>query len=179
MESMRSPDQAAGASGLKPVARIPWLVALVVLLFPACQLTDYSERQGDAPNPSDIRVPASGYDAVDPKDMPAITFDSTAYAMGLIPQGTVVEKTFRFTNTGGSDLLITDVRGSCGCTVGKEWPKKPLKPGEEGRITVTFNSEGRSGKQEKTVSVVANTTPPTSILTLTGEVVAPPIPIAN
>jgi len=152
---------------------------MVALMLTGCQLTDYSERQSDAPNPSDIRVPASGYDAVDPEDMPAITFDSTAYAMGLIPQGTVVEKTFRFTNTGGSDLLITDVRGSCGCTVGKEWPKKPLKPGEVGEILVTFNSEGRNGKQEKTVSVVANTAPPTSILTLTGEVLAPPTPIAN
>ncbi len=154
-------------------------VLMVALMLTGCQLTDYSERQSDAPNPSDIRVPASGYDAVDPEDMPAITFDSTAYAMGLIPQGTVVEKTFRFTNTGGSDLLITDVRGSCGCTVGKEWPKKPLKPGEVGEILVTFNSEGRNGKQEKTVSVVANTAPPTSILTLTGEVLAPPTPIAN
>jgi len=152
---------------------------MVALMLTGCQLTDYSERQGDAPNPGDIRVPASGYDAVDPEDMPAITFDSTAYAMGLIPQGTVVEKTFHFTNTGGSDLLITDVRGSCGCTVGKTWPKKPLKPGEAGEITVSFNSEGRSGKQEKTVSVVANTSPPTSILTLTGEVLAPPTPISN
>jgi hypothetical protein len=179
MEGMRSPDQSAGARVLKPVARSPWLVAMVVLLFPACQLTDYSERQGDAPNPGDIRVPASGYAELDPEDMPAITFDSTTHNMGLIPQGTMVEKTFRFTNTGGSDLLITDVRGTCGCTVGKEWPRKPLKPGEAGEILVTFNSEGRSGKQEKTVSVVANTTPPTSILTLTGEVVAPPTPIAN
>jgi hypothetical protein len=145
----------------------------------ACQLTDYSERPGDAPTPNDIRVPASGYDAIDPDDLPAMTFDSTALSMGLIPQGTVVERRFRFTNTGGSDLLITDVRGSCGCTVGKDWPKKPLRPGEGGEITVSFNSEGRSGLQEKTVSVVANTSPATTVLTLTGEVVAPPVPIQN
>lgn len=152
---------------------------LTAALMAACQLTDYSERPGDAPTPEDIRVPGSGYDAIDPEDLPAITFDSTARSMGLIPQGTVVERTFHFTNTGGSDLLITDVRGSCGCTVGKDWPKKPLRPGEGGDITVSFNSEGRSGLQEKTVSVVANTMPATTVLTLTGEVVAPPAPIKN
>lgn len=152
---------------------------LTTTMLAACQLTDYSERPGDAPTPNDIRVPASGYDAINPDDLPAMTFDSTALSMGLIPQGTVVERRFRFTNTGGSDLLITDVRGSCGCTVGKDWPKKPLRPGEGGEITVSFNSEGRSGLQEKTVSVVANTSPATTVLTLTGEVVAPPVPIQN
>jgi hypothetical protein len=143
-------------------------------MLPACQLTDYSEREGDGPNAGDIRVPASGYDAMDPEDLPVMTFDSTALSMGLIPPGTQVEKTYRFTNTGGSDLLITDVRGTCGCTVGKNWPKQPLSPGASGEIVVTFNSEGRTGKQEKTVSVVANTAPATTILTLTGEVVNPP-----
>jgi len=155
------------------------LLPLILCLFAACQLTDYSERQGDAPTANDIKVPGSGFDEVDPEDMPIITFDSTGYRMGMIPQGTTVEKKFRFTNTGGSDLLITDVRGSCGCTVGKDWPKKPLRPGEAGEITVTFNSEGRSGKQEKTVSVVANTAPATTVLALTGEVVAPPTTIPN
>ncbi len=155
------------------------LLMVPIALLGACQLTDYSEREGDAPTANDIKVPGSGYEAVDPEDLPAMTFDSAAYSMGLIAQGAVVEKKFRFTNTGGSDLLITDVRGSCGCTVGKDWPKKPLKPGETGEITVTFNSEGRSGRQEKTVSVIANTVPATTVLALTGEVVAPPVPIAD
>ena len=159
--------------------RSSWLVAVLVLLLGGCQLTDYTEREGEAPNAGDIRVSGSGYEEVDPEDMPIITFDSMAYNMGQIPQGTMVEKTFRFTNTGGSDLLISDVRGSCGCTVGRSWPKKPLRPGGSGEVTVTFNSEGRSGKQEKTVSVIANTAPPTTMLALIGEVVAPPMPIQN
>lgn len=156
------------------VGRELWLGLVLLLGLSACQLTDYSERQGDAPNASDIRVPGSGFDELDPEDLPILTFDSTALSMGLIPPGTTVEKTYRFTNTGGSDLLITDVRGSCGCTVGKNWPKQPLRPGATGEIVVSFNSEGRSGRQEKTVSVVANTAPATTILTLTGEVVTPP-----
>ncbi len=155
------------------------LMLVLVMLLGGCQLTDYTEREGDAPNTGDIRVPGSGFEEIDPEDMPIISFDSMAYNMGMIPQGTLVEKKFRFTNTGGGDLLISDVRGSCGCTVGKDWPKKPLKPGESGEVTVTFNSEGRNGKQEKTVSVIANTAPPTTVLALTGEVVAPPTPIQN
>jgi hypothetical protein len=94
--------------------------------------------------------------------------------MGRIAEGVQVEKTYGFVNTGKSDLVITDVRGSCGCTVGKDWPKTPVHPGQHGAITVSFDSEGRPGVQHKTITVVANTQPPTSVLTLTGEVVAPP-----
>ena len=70
--------------------------------------------------------------------------------------------------------MITDVRGSCGCTVAKNWPRMPVGPGERNAITVNFNSEGRPGVQHKTITVVANTDPPTSVLTLSGEVIAPP-----
>jgi Protein of unknown function (DUF1573) len=65
------------------------------------------------------------------------------------------------------------VRGTCGCTVGKDWPKTPIAPGKGGAITVSFDSEGREGKQHKTVTVLANSVPPSTVLTLTGEVVGP------
>jgi len=69
--------------------------------------------------------------------------------------------------------VISNVHSTCGCTVGKDWPKRPIPPGESGSIDVVFDSEGRNGRQEKTVTVVANTTPPSTVLTLTGEVVGP------
>jgi hypothetical protein len=88
-------------------------------------------------------------------------------------QGTKVTRQFTFKNTGGSPLVLSDVRGSCGCTVGKEWPKHPIAPGQKGTLDVVFDSEGRSGRQDKTVTVVANTSPPTTLLTITGEVIGP------
>lgn len=142
----------------------------LLVLSSACRLTDHSEREVST---ADLDFPVSGYEDVDPKDLPQITFDSVAVSMGRILQGQRVERIFAFNNTGGAPLVISDVRGTCGCTVGKDWPKDPVPPGKGGTITVTFDSEGRSGAQHKTVTVLANSSPPSTTLTLTGEVVAP------
>lgn len=140
-----------------------------------CRITDHSERDGII-GTDDIHFPVTGEGTVDPDKMPAITFAETHFDMGRIVQGTKVDHQFTFTNTGGSALVITDVRGSCGCTVSKEWPREPVPPGSTARISVTFDSEGRSGRQDKTVTIVANTNPPSHVLTLSGEVVAPEQP---
>ena len=144
-----------------------------ILVLPACRITDHSEHV-DEVTPDVIAFPASGYESVDQEDLPQIRFDGTHFDMGQVVQGTRVEHRFIFRNTGGANLVLTDVRGSCGCTVGKEWPRQPIPPGEEGSILVTFDSEGRSGRQDKTVTVVSNTTPPSTVLTITGEVLGPP-----
>jgi len=144
---------------------------LAAILLPSCRITDHSER--DEVTPDAINFPASGHGKVDAKDLPRIVFDETHFDMGRMIQGAKAGHRFEFRSAGGSALVITDVRGSCGCTVGKDWPKHPLKPGERGSVTVTFDSEGRSGRQDKTVTVVANTTPPSTVLTISGEVVGP------
>lgn len=140
------------------------------MVFQACRITDHSEREV---SPNDIVFPASGYEKVDPRSLPEMTFDATHFDMGTIIQGNTIEHRFTFRNTGESALVITDVYGSCGCTVGKDWPRNPVKPGDGGGITVTFESEGHSGTQNRTVTVVANTTPPSTVLTLGGEVLGP------
>ncbi|MBK7620405.1 MAG: DUF1573 domain-containing protein [Flavobacteriales bacterium] len=61
------------------------------------------------------------------------------------------------------------MRGSCGCTVGKDWPKHPVKPNERATISISFDSEGRNGRQDKTATVAANTSPPSNVLTLSAE----------
>ncbi len=73
----------------------------------------------------------------------------------------------------GDTVAFLDVHGSCGCTVARDWPKHPVKPGEEGSISVTFDTDKRSGHQEKLVTVVANTWPASTALFLHGEVIAP------
>lgn len=146
-----------------------WLALLVATT--GCRLTDHSER--DDVTADMLNFPSSGYEGVDPDDLPKIDFDSTTLDMGVIVQGAKVTKYYRFTNTGGGPLVIADVRGSCGCTVGKNWPREPVAPGKGGTIEVSFDSEGRSGHQSKTVTVVANTVPPTTALVLTGDVAGP------
>lgn len=147
------------------------MLLVAALAIVSCRLTDHSEN-ADGGSPKDFQIPASGFENNQGR-VPVIAFDSTTMEMGRMAEGVQVQKIFSFVNKGPIDLVITDVRGSCGCTVAKDWPRMPIGPGETGAITVNFNSEGRPGKQHKTITVVANTTPPTTVLTLSGEVVAP------
>src|SRR6187551_2876218 len=87
---------------------------------------------------------------------PVITFEKKTHDFGDMNQGDKVEETFKFTNTGNEPLIITNVQVTCGCTTPKGWPRDPIMPGGKGEITVAFNSAGKSGKQNKVVTVVSN-----------------------
>ncbi|MGB6036430.1 MAG: DUF1573 domain-containing protein, partial [Cryomorphaceae bacterium] len=80
---------------------------------------------------------------------------------------------FEFTNTGGSPLLIANVEGSCGCTVPRSYPKGKLMPGEGGQIEVEFDSDGKTGVQNISIIVSANTIPAATQLLIKTEVVVP------
>jgi hypothetical protein len=89
-------------------------------------------------------------------DLPVAKFDAMEYDFGKVTEGDKVEHIFKVTNAGTADLVINDVKPSCGCTV-PEYTKAPIKPGEKGDIKVIFNSSGKSGNQDKTVTVMMNT----------------------
>ena len=103
---------------------------------------------------------------------PNIEMLETSYNFGEIQQGESVTHDFILKNTGDADLLISAAKGSCGCTV-PQWPKTPIAKWEEAAIKVTFNSAGRSGKQNKTVTLVTNAIPNTKVLTINGNVIVP------
>ena len=102
---------------------------------------------------------------------PVLTFEKNTHDFGDITQGDRVEKVFTFTNTGNEPLIISDIRVTCGCTVPK-WPRQPIMPGEKGEITVGFNSAGKMGKQNKTVTVISNTVGDDALITFTTNVLA-------
>ena len=99
----------------------------------------------------------------------ALNFSETTFDFGEVDEGEKVSHVYEFTNTGNEPLVISNAKGSCGCTVPK-WPKTPIAPGETGEILVEFNSKGKPGKQTKRVTVTANTDPAQSFLTITGNV---------
>jgi|TARA_B110000467_G_scaffold152630_1_gene162141 hypothetical protein len=103
---------------------------------------------------------------------PNIEMLETSYNFGEIQQGESVTHDFILKNTGEADLIISAAKGSCGCTV-PEWPKTPIAKGEEATIKVTFNSAGKSGKQNKTVTLVSNAIPNTKVITINGNVIVP------
>ena len=83
-----------------------------------------------------------------------------------------VDTFFTFKNTGDQPLIISNAKGSCGCTV-PQWPKEPIEPGNSGTINVKFNSKNKSGKQNKRVTLTMNTTPNTMQLRVLGEITVP------
>jgi hypothetical protein len=96
-------------------------------------------------------------------------FDKEFHDFGDINEGDPAQTVFNFKNTGESPLIITSAKGSCGCTV-PDYPRKPIAPGESGEIKVSFDSSGRAGKQDKTVTIDANTNPRTTVLKITSNV---------
>lgn len=62
-------------------------------------------------------------------------------------------RVFEFTNTGDADLVIKDVKSTCGCTVPTK-PKDPIKPGQTGKIEVKYNMH--PGPIRKTITVQSN-----------------------
>lgn len=59
--------------------------------------------------------------------------------LGKIPQGVPAVSTFIVKNIGKTDLIIESANPTCGCTVG-DYTKSPIKPGQTGKITATFNA---------------------------------------
>jgi hypothetical protein len=84
--------------------------------------------------------------------------DSTTQSLGKIKEGSIVEISWKFKNTGNKPLIIAEAHGTCGCTIADK-PKEPVTPGQEGVIKAKFNSQGQAPNVTKTVSVDANTKP--------------------
>ncbi len=122
----------------------------------------------NALNPDLVENPASASGTAK-GNVPVFAFVDTVHDFGKIIDGEKVSFAFRFTNAGTGDLLIRAANGSCGCTV-PEWPKDPIPAGGKGVINVTFNSQGRVGIQHKTVTLIANTLPNTTVLAISAEV---------
>ncbi|MCX6292455.1 MAG: DUF1573 domain-containing protein [Bacteroidetes bacterium] len=144
--------------------------------FTACHSTE--KKNSDIPenaiNSDVVNNPASasGSNDASKDNVPVFEFAEESHDFGTITQGEKISYAFRFKNKGKIDLVIRAANGSCGCTV-PEWPKEPIAPGKEGVVNVTFNSEGKEGKQDKTITLIANTIPNTKVLTIMGEVIKP------
>ena len=95
-------------------------------------------RLGRELTPSEIIRNPLGEQGLDTSKVSKIAFEETIISFGSINEGEIVEKIYRFTNTGRYPLYILDVYGTCGCTV-PEWPENMIEPGRGGLIKVKFN----------------------------------------
>lgn len=115
-----------------------------------------------------VNNPASATEGANTKE-PKIEFAVMEHDFGKIIQGEQVSFTYRFKNTGNAPLIISAVEKTCGCT-DTRFPKEPVKPGEEGSISITYDSKGHKGFQNKRVIVKANTNPSETILKFKAQV---------
>lgn len=100
---------------------------------------------------------------------PIIKFDTTYHDFGTLIQGEQAAFTFKFRNAGTSNLIIKDAFSTCGCTI-PDYSKKPVKPNNEGKIEVIFNSDGKRGMQYKTITLKLNTERKEKTLTIKANV---------
>lgn len=130
-----------------------FLLAFLFFCLSAC-----SSGAGEEVDPSIIQNPntAEGYDAS--VAMPRPVFDTYQHDFGRLTANESIAYSFHFRNEGNADLVISRCEATCGCTVA-DYPRRRIKPGEEGYVTVTFSSGGKSGQQVQEVTVLSNAQP--------------------
>ena len=131
--------------------KITLLLAIVVIAFVSCKEDPTTKiKQANLKN-------AIKNNKVSTEDAPIIKFDKLVHDWGEINEGDKVETTFKFKNVGKTPLIITKIKGSCGCTVPSNWSREPIMPGTESSFKVKFNSTNKPNKQQKTVTLSCNT----------------------
>ncbi len=103
-------------------------------------------------------------------NMTTMEFSELSHEFGKVMEDTKHLYNFVVKNTGKKPLYIQDVKASCGCTTPKK-PEKAIAPGKSDIIAVEFHPKvGQLGRQDKTVTVMANTEPNMVVLKIGADV---------
>ncbi|MCZ4408965.1 DUF1573 domain-containing protein [Cryomorphaceae bacterium 1068] len=149
--------------------KVKYLIAFFIIgLFASCE-----ESENRAVGTEVIDIPVQEDGSYDEDEIAVINFSEKTIEAGKITQGELITHKFAFTNTGNVPLLISNVDGSCGCTIPRSYPKGKVMPGEGGEIEVEFNSDGKVGFQNVSIIVSANTIPAATQLLIKTDVVVP------
>ena len=120
-----------------------------------------------------LTVSFSVYAQAPNTDGAVITFEKDVVDFGTVTQGSEQVRTFNFTNTGTAPLIISSIKGQCGCTtISDSWPKEAIAPGGTGSFQVTYDTKRGVGKFDKKIIITSNATNPVTEVRITGEVVA-------
>ena len=102
------------------------------------------------------------------QNLSSVKWKATVVELGEIPVGKPVTIEFEFTNTGKEDVIITEARPGCGCTVA-DYPKQPIAAGKTAKIVATFNAAAK-GIFDKHVNVTFQNEEPV-VLSFKGTVI--------
>ncbi len=140
----------------------------VIFTLFCLSLTTVAVKAQDQKAPNNAAAPQAP--AVDP-NAGVLKFkdkDNT-HDYGEVPEGPTAEYDFEFTNTGKKPIIISDAKGSCGCTVPK-WPHEPIAPKAKAMIHVTYNTDHRPGPISKEVTITSDAMEKSVVLHIRGTV---------
>lgn len=137
------------------------LSALCMIAFTSCK-----DDAASKVNSENVAV-AAERDA-NSGNFPVMEMDKMEHDFGTIVNGTPVETIFKYTNTGKSMLVVSNIKSTCGCTVPSNYTKE-VAPGETGQFTVKFNGKG-NGKVSKSLTMTTNTEKGTEVVKITAMV---------
>jgi Protein of unknown function (DUF1573) len=172
---------------MKTMSRIIWMLALVAL-FASCnnkasekRIAELESRLADieknktaavaTPSPTAPAAPVVEEKPEGP--LPTLEFATTDHDFGTVDEGKKVSFTYKVKNNGQAPLIIQNAAPSCGCTV-PDWTKTPIPVGGEGFVKAEFDTKGKPGINNKTITVTANTWPKTTMLKFKAMVTAKP-----
>lgn len=140
------------------------VLALSTLMVVSC-------KEGNAASKvkSDKLVKAKARDAKSSKEAAVIEFNKQVYEFGTVEEGQIVDVEFLVTNAGETDLVISKATPSCGCTV-PQWPRTPIKPGATEKVVAKFNTAGKPGPQNKSITLFTNSAKGRETLRIKGTV---------
>ncbi len=156
---------------MRRIKYFPFIIAVFLsfsLIFMSCN----REKKKTKTTVADIHNPASPDGVSQKENMPVITFEKSIHDFGKVIQGERLSYTFKFKNTGKSNLIIANTTASCGCTTSVP-PKEPIKPGGSGEIVITFDSKNKQGSQTYSVVVAANTYPVNTLIRIKADIIIP------
>lgn len=137
-------------------------ISIFLFLALGLSITLSAQTVEEAPAPVDAAVETPATEG------PAMQFVETTVDYGTIEQGSDPYRFFNFTNNGTGPLVITNAKGSCGCTV-PTYPKEPILPGNSGEIKVRYDTN-RVGPFTKRVTLTTNVGEEPIVLTIKGKV---------
>jgi Protein of unknown function (DUF1573) len=140
------------------------------LLINSCKISDRTDNNDIT---TDIVKNPNSLNGKNASEIPILFLPETSVDLGKVAQGEIINHTFKFVNKGKADLVLVNIKGTCGCTVFKNWPKTPIAPGDGGTVDIQFDSGNKDGAQDITVSIVANTSPATTYYNFKTFVAAP------
>ncbi len=151
--------------------RLSIQIAIVFALLLGC-VSCNQDASKDRLNPKELIKNPNSANGGESQNIAVIKFAEDVHDFGNVMRGEKVSYSFKFTNIGGADLVISNVSAACGCTI-TDYPKGKIAPQESDYVTVTFDSSQKKGYQNKKVTILSNTQPSKSILRVKAKVIIP------